>query len=87
MKFAADTAAYLKNVVTQTQQVEKIVSDIAAASVEQNTYMNSINEKTVKISDYVSSSAENTQKSADASADLDTQDSKLKQMMGNFKMK
>ena len=87
MKFAADTAAYLKNVVTQTQQVEKIVSDIAAASVEQNTYMSSINEKTVKISDYVSSSAENTQKSADASADLDTQASKLKQMMGNFKMK
>ena len=87
MKFAADTADYLKNVVAQTQQVEKIVSDIAAASVEQNTYMNSINEKTAKISGYVSSSASSTQMSADASAELDTQASKLKQMMSNFKTK
>ena len=86
MKYAADTAESLKRVVAQTEQVDKIISEIASASMQQSEYMNSIAEKTDKIAAFVSSSASNAEESAAASVELNSQAARLNEMMDHFKI-
>lgn len=86
MKYAKETAQSLSMVVEQTEQVEGIISGIAEASLEQDSYMTKISEKASEVSGYVSSSAANAEESASASVELNNQASLLKQMMSRFKV-
>ncbi len=84
--FAEKTAESLEKVVKQTEEIDGIITDISDASEEQNTYMNLISEKVEQVSECISSSATNSQQSATASVELNSQVSNLKNMMEKFKM-
>ncbi len=86
MRFANETALSLGMVVKQTEQVDEIIAGIAAASLEQNSYMTKIFQKASEVSGYVSSSAANAEESASASVELNNQASLLKQMMEKFRV-
>ncbi len=86
MKFANETAQSLSKVVKQTEEVEDIIGGIAAASLEQSSYMAEISGKAAEVSGYVSSSAANAQESASASVELNNQASMLKNMMRKFRV-
>ncbi len=84
LEFAKKTADSLGTVVQHTEQVDDIISEIAAASEKQSGYMEDISQKTGKIHDYVIATAENAQHSAEASVQLNTQATHLKEAMDTF---
>ncbi|MGN1341460.1 MAG: methyl-accepting chemotaxis protein [Oscillospiraceae bacterium] len=85
-QLADNTAETLMKVLEQTEQVNNIISEIAASSEKQNRHMAEITEKTEQISRYVTSSAANAEESASASLELNTQASRLKEMTERFKV-
>jgi len=85
LEFARETADFLGNVVTHTEQVDGIIAEIADSSYSQSEYMSDISDKTNKISNYVTSSAANAQQSAAASVELNNQATRLKDMMTYFR--
>ena len=85
-QLADSTAQTLTEVLKQTEQVDRIISEIADSSEKQNQHMAEITEKTEQISGYVTSSAANAEESAGASVELDSQASRLKEMTEKFKI-
>ena len=86
LTFAKDTADSLSTVVSHTEQVDSIISDIAAASQQQNVYMKEVSDKTERISGYVISSAANAEESAGAAVELHTQADRLKGLLEQFRV-
>ncbi len=85
-RLADMTAETLQSVLTQTEQVDRIISEIAASSEKQNQQMALITEKTEKISRYAAAAASNAEESAGASVELDSQASRLNEMMEKVKV-
>jgi methyl-accepting chemotaxis protein len=86
IKYAGRTAQSLETVVKQTGEINEIITEISSASDEQSKYMNIISDKTADVSQQISSSASNSQESAAASIELNSQASALKKMMEEFKI-
>ncbi len=86
MRFAEETAQSLGTVVSETEKINDIITEISNISDEQKTYMIEISDKTSQVSNIISSSASNSEESAAASVELDSQASNLKHMMKNFKV-
>ncbi len=86
MRFAEETAQSLETVVSETEKINGIITAISNVSDEQKIYMNEISNKTAQVSNIISSSASNSEESAAASVELDSQASNLKHMMKDFKV-
>ena len=84
IEYADAASESLKQVVKQTDDIDKIIVSINEDSHSQRTYMDDITEKVTGVSDYLSNSAANAQESAAASQELSSQASKLKDMINNF---
>ena len=86
MRFAKETAESLEKVVCETEEINNIITEISVTSDIQKKYMNIISDKTSQVERYISSSASNSEESAAASVELDSQAANLKKMMKDFKI-
>ena len=84
IKYADAASEALKQVVKQTDDIDKIIVSINEDSHSQSEYMNDIAEKMRSVTDYLSGSAANAQESAAASQELSSQATTLKEMLDNF---
>lgn len=82
---ADDTAETLRKVLSQTEEVSRIIAEIAAASERQERHMAGIIDKTEQITQFITTSAANAQESAAAAAELDSQAAKLRSMTEKFR--
>lgn len=85
-ELADDTAETLRQVLSQTEEVSRMISAIAASSGQQSSHMSHIIEKTDRITQLVTSSAANAEESAAAASELDSQAAKLREMTDRFKV-
>ena len=85
-QLADDTAETLRQVLSQTTEVSRIISDIAESSRQQSGHMSGIIEKTGRITQLVTSSAANAEESAAAAAELDSQAARLREMTEKFRV-
>lgn len=81
-----DTAECLYNVVEQTSEIEKSVSGIAEASVQQKDKLSDISRRLKDIGDVVEMTAATAKESADASLDLDKQIKVLQNNLRRYKV-
>lgn len=86
MIFAKETAESLERVVRATEEINDIITEISVTSDVQKKYMNIISDKTSQVERYISSSASNSEESAAASVELDSQAANLKNMMKDFRI-
>ena len=82
---ADDTAETLRKVLSQTEEVSRMIVEIAAASERQERHMAGIIDKTEQITQFITTSAANAQESAAAAAELDSQAAKLRNMTEKFR--
>lgn len=85
-QLADDTAETLRQVLSQTEEVSRIITGIADSSRQQSGHMSGIIEKTGRITQLVTSSAANAEESAAAAAELDSQAAKLRAMTEKFRV-
>lgn len=84
MQYADAASESLKQVVKQTDDIDKIITSINEDSLVQRTYMDDITEKISGVADFLTASAANAQESAAASQELNSQAANLKEMLDNF---
>ena len=82
---ADDTAETLRKVLSQTEEVSRMIAEIAAASERQEHHMAGIIDKTEQITQFITTSAANAQESAAVAAELDSQAAKLRSMTEKFR--
>ncbi len=85
MKIAEDTSSSLGEVVSRTEEIDKIIVEINEESHDQRTRVDEVNEMISRVSDYVSACAANAEESAAASEELNGQAASLKQMLDKFR--
>lgn len=84
-QLADDTAETLRTVLSQTEEVSRMISEIAQSSEKQSGHMSGIIEKTSRINRFVTSSAANAEKSAASAKELDSQAAALRSMVEKFR--
>ncbi len=84
-QLADDTAETLRTVLSQTEDVSRMISEIAQSSEKQSGHMSGIIEKTDRITRIVTSSAANADKSAASAKELDSQAAALRSMVEKFR--
>ncbi len=84
-QLADDTAETLRTVLSQTEEVSRMISEIAQSSEKQSGHMSGIIEKTGRITRFVTSSAANAEKSAASAKELDSQAAALRSMVEKFR--
>lgn len=85
MDIAKATSESLDEVVSCTEEIDRIIVDINGESHEQRACVDDINGKIGHVSDFVNSSAANAEECAAASQELNSQASELKNMLDNFR--
>ncbi|MCH5200086.1 MAG: methyl-accepting chemotaxis protein [Oscillospiraceae bacterium] len=84
IRYADAASESLRQVVKQTDDIDRIITSINEDSYIQRTYMDDITEKISGVADFLSSSAANAQESAAASQELNSQAATLKEMIDKF---
>ncbi len=85
MKIAKDTSASLGEVVSRTEEIDRIIVEINEESHDQRTRVDEVNGMIRSVSDYVTACSANAEESAAASEELNGQASLLKQMLDKFR--
>ena len=83
-QYADAASESLRQVVKQTEDIDKIIVSINEDSHSQSKYMDDITEKISSVADYLNSSAANAEESAAASEELNSQAYNLKEMLNHF---
>jgi len=85
MEIAEGTSASLDEIVSCTEEIDKLIVEINSESHEQRTCVDDVNEKIGSVSKLVNSSAANAEECAASSQELNGQASELKNMLDEFK--
>lgn len=84
---AADTSASMHKVRTHTEDVEKLMKEIADASSQQSVMINQLSMGISQIANVIQSNTATAEESAAASMELSGQASKLKNLIGSFRFR
>ena len=85
MEIAEGTSASLDEIVTCTEEIDKLIIEINSESHEQRTCVDDVNGKIGSVSQLVNSSAANAEECAASSQELNGQATELKNMLDEFK--
>ncbi len=85
MEIAKGTSASLDEIVSCTEEIDKLIIEINSESHEQRTCVDSVNEKIESVSRLVNSSAANAEECAASSQELNGQATELKNMLDEFR--
>lgn len=83
---ASDTSASMYKVRTQTENVEKLMKEIADASSHQSEMINQLSNGISQIANVIQSNTATAEESAAASLELSGQASKLKNLISSFRL-
>lgn len=84
-KLAAETSDSLSDVVTCTNEIDKIIVKINEESHEQSVCVDDVNGKISRVADYINTAASNSVESASAAEALNGQAADLNEMLDRFK--
>ncbi|MCM1023950.1 MAG: methyl-accepting chemotaxis protein [Prevotella sp.] len=85
MEIAKGTSASLDEIVSCTEEIDRLIVEINGESYEQRTCIDEVNDKVGHVAEFVNSSAENAEECAAASHELNTQASVLQNMLERFR--